>query len=348
LKEAHVAVEQSLENPSSNTTIPLIFFKAALIAIDLRESVALKDEVRFTKARGRMREFLEKFMFFSRDPDGQKRDTMELRMHCAAMLVESDVAMNKNDFVPADSIYLALCLYILSEKEGIHAYLRPYYEQQINLRIGQSSKNIRQEDIRLLALEIQRMRNISILNDGETLTGTNVLPQLSQAQAKAKAKGNEVSPPAPSEKNDEKIDEKETVIEDTSGRVAFNPTRNPLVDLVTLVIFYFPADGTQNGFVLVVPSDGRNMEKIPIELNRNALHIQSQKGELGNTLTNIWKRIETETERVSPFLSDTGVLMRQSVVISWSDESCWPQDSRQRITKEMFPFKDFPSNVTVQ
>ncbi|MDR0337655.1 MAG: caspase family protein, partial [Planctomycetaceae bacterium] len=31
LKEAHVAVEQSLENPSSNTTIPLIFFKAALI-----------------------------------------------------------------------------------------------------------------------------------------------------------------------------------------------------------------------------------------------------------------------------------------------------------------------------
>ena len=81
------------------------------------------------------------------------------------------------------------------------------------------------------------------------------------------------------------------------------------------------------------------------------LHNGVQVSTLNSALHEVWRRIQEEAENdaVSPFLPDENSRMRQSVVISWSDESSWHKDSRERITKEMFPFKDYlPDNVTLQ
>ena len=337
LKEAAAIVEQSLENPSAHTVIPLLFFKAASIAVELHKAVETKNEERFAEARTKMREFLERFHLFSRDPDGLKRDVMELRMLCAAMLIETDMTFGRNDLALADSTYLALCLYILSEKEGIHAYLRPHYERLLRLRTLPAEQEIQQENIRSIAMGIQRMRNISILGDTSISTDQTIFEQQPQTR------GNAI---LSDEDGIEAEDPQSKIVE---SRV-FNPTRSPLVDTVTLIIFYFPVEPAQKGFVLIIPSGGRKMERLALDLNRETLLIKAQTGELQSLLSDVWKRIVNETEKVSPLLFDEKSGMRQSVVISWSDESCWSKDSRESITKDMFPYKneELPLNVIVQ
>ncbi|MDR0328909.1 MAG: caspase family protein [Planctomycetaceae bacterium] len=338
LKESVVAVEQSLENPSANTVIPLLFFKAASIAIDLCEAVEKKNEGQFVEARKKMREFLERFHFFSRDPDGLKRDVMELRMYCAAMLVDADWAFGYNDFANADSTYLALCLYILSEKEGIHAYLRPYYERQLRWRTSQAENEVQQESIRSIAMNIQRMRNISVLNDADVSVRQTISESLTQSRGRMVPSADTDDDTASDEQDEKTVENK-----------IFSPTRNPLVDSVTLVVFYFPGDTEQKGMALIIPSNGREVERIVLDMTREQLHIEAQTGMLKSSLNAVWKRIKEESDIVSPFLSEEKG-MRQSVVISWSDESCWSRDSRKRITKDMFPYKteELPANVTVQ
>ena len=339
LQEVAAVIKLSLDNPSSNTVIPHLFVQAASIAVELHEAVEMENEARFAEARTKMREFLERFHLFSRDPDGLKRDVMELRMLCAAMLIETDMSFKRNDLALADSTYLALCLYILSEKEGIHAYLRPHYERLLRLRTLPAEQEIQQENIRSIAMGIQRMRNISILGDTSVSTDRTILVHPSQTR------GNTIL----SDEDSIGAEEPQSDIFENENKV-FNPTRSPLVDTVTLVIFYFPVDPAQKGFVLIVPSGGHKMEHIALDLNREALHIKAQTGELKSSLSEVWKRIEKETERVSPLLFDEKSSMRQLVVISWSDESCWQKDSRERITKEMFPYKnsDLPVNVIVE
>ena len=335
LSEAAAAVERELENPSSNTVIPLLFFKAASIAIELREAVETKNETQFAEARTRMREFLERFHLFSRDPNGQRRDTMELRMHCAAMLLEAGIALNKNDLAGADSIYLALCLYILSEQEGIHAYLRPYYERQLRHRFLLLEEDVQQENLRSIAMGIQRMRNTSAQNDADSSSSQTILGPLLQTR------GNEVFATTSSLEvaNETELPENDLQHGQNDNRI-FNPTRNQLVDPVTLVIFYFPDDPERNGLALILPPNGQPIEQIPLDLKRERLHIAEHTGELQTLLAEVWQRIEEEADKVVPFLSGAKGSMRQSVVISWSDESCWSKNSRERITTDMFPFKE--------
>jgi hypothetical protein len=240
---------------------------------------------------------------------------------------------------------LALCLYILSEQEGIHAYLRPYYEQQLRHRLLLLEEDVQQENVRSIAMGIQRMRNVSTLNDADGSASQTTLNSLLHH-----SRGNEVFAATSSleEANETELQENDILYGQNNHRI-FDPTRNPLVDPVTLVIFYFPDDQKLNGVALILPPNGQPIERIPINLQRERLHVTEQTGELRTLLAEVWQRIEEEAEKVVPFLSEAKGSMRQSVVISWSDESCWSKNSRERITKDMFPFKDIlPPNVMLQ
>jgi hypothetical protein len=269
---------------------------------------------------------------------------MELRMHFAAILLDACMGFNRNDYAHADSTYLALCLYILSEKEGIHAYLRPHYERQLRQRIPQTIKEMEElspEGIRFFAMNMQRMRNISALSNVDSTVDRTILGPLSQTRGTV----------APVE-SDEVADELEGT-ESIESKM-LKPTKHHLIDPVTLVIFYFPTEPEQDGLALIIPSGGRKAKPIPLGLDRKKLHIQSQAGTLRSALSGVWEEIKEEAKQASPFLpflpkgSEDDMIMRQSVVISWSDESCWHRDSRERITVDMFPFDVVPDNVTVQ
>ena len=100
--------------------------------------------------------------------------------------------------------------------------------------------------------------------------------------------------------------------------------------------------------VIIIPSGGREKERILLDLRRDQLHIEAQTGKLESSLRDVWKRIVEETGEVTLSLSNKEKAISPMVVISWTDESCWPEDLQDRITKEMFPYKEIPSNVIIQ
>lgn len=339
LREAAPSVISSLENLSAGMVVPVLFFQAASIAVDLTEAAEKSDMERFSDARQRMREFLERFMLFSRNLDGQKRDTMELRLYCASLLLEADRNVDRPDFAAEDSLYLSVCLYNLSEKEGIHAFLRPHYERQLRLRRSHANTEPKQEDIRALAMGIQRMRSASVVLEAEPQA---TFPPLDSIKG------------APDSVSENQVEEEQSPVENAGEtEPVYNPTKNPLIDTVTLAVFYFPEpiDSDEEkceGVLLLVPSGNRAKEWIPLGLTRQELLLKSQTGELADVLQNAWNLIEEEAGRLSPIFWGVRGSMRQSVVVSWSDESCWPKDSPRAVTVEMFPFKNMPNNVSVQ
>ncbi|GHT43929.1 hypothetical protein FACS189454_00060 [Planctomycetales bacterium] len=357
LDELQSRKEKESKQITDDMVVPELFLKAAQITFNLLQTVeaepdAAKKKENFQKYRNQLRDFLDRFIFFSGNDIGLRRDTMELRLHCACSLIGADWQMAAKDaknyeLAVIDAAYLSNCLDILGEKDGIHCFLRPYYEKilQIQYRLViaadkkmqdlkenteavQQIKTQRQELLRSMGMNIQQMRNVSALSN---LVSSS--PLQSNVQNPSSKGGEQDEKPA-AEVQNEKQDTKRFV-------------GNPLIDPLTVMIFYFPdpknvqllrsvfkekEEGIcENGIALIIPSDGQEIRFIDLKLTRNAFINKYNDGEgnLQNEIDTIW----TTLEEIDPNVA------RNSTFISWSEDTCWSKDSRYMLTKEMFPYK---------
>ena len=371
LKQGEDAVKNNLQNYSQNKVVPMLFYAGACAMVDLQEAAETGNQERFIPARNVMRNFLERFLLFSRNADCWRRDTMELRLHCASALLEADLKMAP-ELAGDDSAYLSTCLYYLSEKENFQAYLRPFYERLLALRLQalhDAPAEKRQEALRALALGIQRMRNVSTVLDMTPPAAEPPVPTTKGAEPAVSAPGSaseesaedaaedEEEMPAPVENElpgQVSAEEKE----ETSGaeqKIMLKPMKNELLDQVTAVIFYFPSDEKGvtegKGIALIVPTDGGDIQYFPLNLTRRDIRLKYSADTPGlqAELKDIWAGILDEAKKGSSFSGNESLgIIRRSVVVSWSDTSCWMADSSESITKEMFPFQIPEELVTLQ
>lgn len=367
LSELEPAVLSAYQGLTETFVIPIFYFKAASIAADLMESVDKKDEIRFKADRERMRGFLDRFLLFSNSLSGIQRDTFELRLLCSDLLLDADLAMNLYEEADRDVDYLAKCLTFLSEREGMQMFLRRYFEKLISVKrmiLMQSDDEVeRQNTLRSIALGIQRMRNVSSIVNLESTGTANLVNARASASMKSGTPGdvpeggeNENAPNGPT-------------IEPTI-RTILEPTNNYLIDRTSVVVFYFPsedglpvADETlnqnlRNGLVLIVSDDGDKITSFDLQWDRNDVlrsrYLSESDGLSSETAEQsffeVFQQIETESKKTSSFYSQGTDKLRQAVFISWSDEICWPENSKEAIAKKMFPRKleELPRNVVVQ
>ncbi|MDR2763224.1 MAG: caspase family protein [Planctomycetaceae bacterium] len=330
---------------------------------DINADIETERKRKFHQYRNQMRDFLDRFLLFSGNNAGMRRDTMELRLHCVTMLIDADWQMNNPELAIADAAYLSQCLDILAQKEEIHPFIRPYYEKilqiqhrivkRLNDRISsletnperhsdeiQKLKTQQQELLRLMGMNIQQMRNIS------ALSSTFTQPHQEYKLLQNFSKGVLTKP-------EQSGDQVPVLESDDSDKNRSLPkpafAGNPLIDPLTTVIFYFPDTRNvqlvhsihkneekgfeEKGFVLFILADGKEIKFIELNLTRDDVinKYNDGNGDLKEELKNIW-----EKNIVKQLVNDGN----DFIFVSWSDEPCWAKDSRRLIKKEMFPYTE--------
>ncbi len=348
LRTAEPLVNASVRNFSTKNVIPILFYKAAGVSLELMKAAEAKDAAAFETARSGMRSFLDQFMFFSGNADGLSRDAMELRLLCAELLLDADQIMGMHAYALADADYIARCLIYLSEKDRIHPFLRRYFERLIFLyrqaATTAATDAEKQPYLRAMAILIQRMRNVSQMLGEDPLVVPTEFSELAVARGAA----------APSDESAAEGD----LAQDEAVPM---PTMHHLVDPTTVVVFYFPYDDSgagenyKSGIALLVPNGGREIEMFDLEITRQdvASLMDPQRRETSpaaEILATIQTRILEESEAFSPLSAEGGARVPCSIFISWSDETCWPASSSRAISRERHPFTDIalPTNILIR